>query len=65
MKSNTYEEMKRLAVNLGYAQTKEEVPGEDTADVLSFINDNLEKKNEGSQDNENTDAGNHANDDLE
>ena len=46
MKSNTYEELKRLAVNLGYAQTKEEVPGEDIADVLSFINDNLEKKNE-------------------
>ena len=33
-------------MNLGYAQTKEEVPGEDIADVLSFINDNLEKKNE-------------------
>ena len=46
MKSNTYEELKRLDVNLGYAQTKEEVPWEDIADALSFINDNLEKKNE-------------------
>ena len=47
MKSNTYEELKRLAVNLGYAQTKEEVPGEDIADVFVFSSMTiLRRKNE-------------------
>ena len=41
-KANVYDELKRLAVNLGYAKSVDEVPGEDKADVLAYINDSME-----------------------
>lgn len=62
MKTNTYEELKRLAVNLGFAPKKEDVPGEDTADVLAFINDGFEKKN---NDNNSNQEETNPTDDLE